>query len=160
MGIGPNPVCKGLLDQGLLALGDGGLLPVQHGGFPAVLVRNVVEDPHILEVQRLLQNLVAVDPARAVGAVDLDVPVIPVLAFDVPFPGVPGEAHMHIPLAVARGREQLEHELLHDLRRQPGCAEADGDFRRRQIGGLDALKGFYVDLIVGGAELRALSGLP
>ena len=67
---------------------------------------------------------------------------------------------MHIPLAVARGREQLEHELLHDLRRQPGCAEADGDFRRRQIGGLDTLQGLHVDLIISGAELRALSGLP
>ena len=160
MGIGPDPVGKGLLDQGLLALSDGCLLPVQDCGTFAILVFEVVKNTDVLEVQRLLHDLIAVDPACAVGAAGLDVPGVIGFALNVPLAGVFGVADMDVPLAISRCGEELEHKLFHNFRRQPGGAETDGDFRRCQVSGLNALQGFHIDRIICGAQLRALPGLP
>ena len=47
---------------------------------------------------------------------------------------------MDIPLAIPRRAEQLKHELLHNLRRKPRCAESYGNLTCRQINGLYRLK--------------------
>ena len=48
VGVFPYPVLERLLDQFLLALCDGGFLFVQHRGFLAAGIIDIIEDPHIL----------------------------------------------------------------------------------------------------------------
>ena len=48
VGVFPYPVLERLLDQFLLALCDGGFLFVQHRGFLAAGIIDIIEDPHVL----------------------------------------------------------------------------------------------------------------
>lgn len=108
-----------MLDELLLALGDGCLLAVEHRLLSAVRVLQIVEDAHISKIQGLLNDLVAVDPACAVGVGGLNVAPVVAFALDIPLAGVLGIVNMDVPLTVARGGEQLKGELLDELQRQP-----------------------------------------
>jgi len=129
----PNPVRERLLDQLLLALRDGRILFVQNRDFVTFRVLNVVNDTHIFEVERLLDNLVAVDPIRSVGAVGLDVALVIGFAVDAPLSGVGGVVDMDVPLTITGCVKQLKNELLDDIRGYPCSTQTDGDFACRQV---------------------------
>ena len=152
--IAPYPVCKGLFDKLLLALGDGGFFLVEHSRFPAVSVLDVVEDSYIPEVQGFLHDLIAVDSAGAVGVVGFYIAAVIGFPLHIPFAGVLCVVNMDVPLAVARGAEQLKHELLDDFRRQPCCAKPHGNFTCRQVNRLYRLKSTDILSVILGVELR------
>ena len=72
----------------------------------------------------------------------------------IPFTGVLRVVNMDIPLAVARGAEQLKHELLDGFRRQPCCAKPHGNFTCRQVNRLYRLKRTDILSVILGVELR------
>ena len=72
----------------------------------------------------------------------------------IPFTGVLRVVNMDIPLAVARGAEQLKHELLDGFRRQPCCAKPHGNFTCRQVNRLYRLKSTDILSVILGVELR------
>ena len=92
LGVLPDPVCKGILDGLLLLACQHGLLFVQHPlGLAAVILHRVV-DPHIPEIEGVLQNLVGAGPRRAESLVGHDVVVARFgLAFDPPLCGGRGK---------------------------------------------------------------------
>ena len=113
----PNPVRKSLFDKLLFALRDCCFLLIEHSRFLAVLILDIIEDPHVLQVQRLFHDLIAVDPARTIGVVRFDIRAVVGFTLHVPFTRVLREVNMDVPLAVPRCAEQLKHELLCNLRR-------------------------------------------
>ena len=74
----------------------------------------------------------------------------------IPFAGVLCVVNMDVPLAVARGAEQLKHELLDDFRRQPCCAQPYGNFTCRQVNRLHRLKSTDILSVILGIEFRTL----
>ena len=86
----PDPVCKGLFDQFLLALGDGGFLLVQNRNSLAGFIFQIIEDTNIFQVQSFLNDLVGIDPAGAIGVVGLDANPVNGFALDIPLAGVLG----------------------------------------------------------------------
>ena len=146
----PYPLLKRLLDLLLLGLRDGGLFLVQHGNTSSLCVLNIVEDPHVLQVEGLLQNLIAVDAVCAKGAVCPDIPAVAGLALNVPLAGIGREMNLDLPAGIKGRAEKLIHEILIVLRGNPGRAHADGDFRRRQVHRLHLLQRLHI----GGKKLR------
>ena len=157
VGIIPNPVRKSLLDKLLLALRDCRLLFIEHSSFLSVLILDIVEDPHILQVQRLFHDLIAVDPARAIGVVRLDIASVVGFALYIPFARVLREVNVDIPLAVSRCSEQFKHELLHDFRGKPSCAKSDGNLTGSQINRLHRFQRSHILGIVLRIKLCAAS---
>ena len=80
----PDPLGKGILDQLLLALRDGGFLLVEDSGFPAIGIVHIIENTDIFQVQGVLNDLVGVDAFGAVGADGLDIAAIRAFAFNAP----------------------------------------------------------------------------
>ena len=153
--IAPYPIGKGLLDKLLLALGDSRLFLVEHSRFLAVSVLDVVEDSYITEVQGFLHDLIAVDSTGTVGIVSFHIAAVVGFSLHIPFTGVLRVVNMDIPLAVARGAEQLKHELLDGFRGQPCCAKPHGNFTCRQVNGLDSLQRSHILGIILRIELCA-----
>ena len=139
----PKPVPKGLLDLSLLLLGQDGLLHVQHPLLPAFLVYYGVVYPHILQVQAVLNDVVGIDPLRAVGHVGRHIVRVAVLSFDPPFAAYVGVPYLDIPLSAPTGLQKLEDERLYILFRNPGRAQPDADFGCGQVLGLYLLQGGY-----------------
>ena len=156
VGIFPNPVRKSLLDQLLLALRDCCFLLIEHSCFPAVGILDIVKNSHITEVQGLLHDFIAVNSARSVGVVSFHIAAVVGLTLHIPFTGVLCIVNMDIPLAVARGAEQLKHEPLDDFRRQPCCPKPHGNFTCRQVNRLHRLKSTDILTVILGVELRTL----
>ena len=150
----PNPVRKSLFDKLLFALRDCCFLLIEHSRFLAVLVLDIIEDPHVLQVQRLFHDLIAVDPARTIGVVRFDIRAVVGFSLHIPFTGVLRVVNMDIPLAVARGAEQLKHELLDGFRRQPGRTESDRNLACLQVNRLHRLKRTNILTVIFGVELR------
>ena len=75
-GFRPNPFLKLLFDEVLLVLRDCGFLFVQHTGFPPVCIILGIENPHVPQIQRILDNLVGIDSLCAVGVVGTDVAAV------------------------------------------------------------------------------------
>ena len=67
--IPPDPVAESVFYGALLLLGDGGLLAVEHPLLIAVFIFDKIKDAHVLQVQRLLDNAVGVNPIGAEGHV-------------------------------------------------------------------------------------------
>jgi len=151
----PNPVRKSLFDKLLFALRDCGFLLIEHSRFLAVLILNIIEDPHVLQVQRLFHDLIAVDPARTIGVVRFDIRAVVGFTLHVPFTRVLREVNMDVPLAVPRCAEQLKHELLCNLRRKPGRTESDRNLACRQVNGLHSFQRSHVLGIILRIELCA-----
>ena len=85
----PNPFCKGVLNSLLLLLGKGGFFLVQHALFLAFCIQHRVIDAHVPQVQRILEDAVAIGAVGAVGHISGDVIASNHgLAFNVPFCGV------------------------------------------------------------------------
>ena len=155
VGIFPNPVCKSLFDKLLFALRDCCFLLIEHSRFLAVLVLDIVEDPHVLQVQRLFHNLIAVDAARTIGVVRFDISAVVGFTLHVPFARILREVNMDVPLAVSRCPEQFKHELLHNLRRKPCCTESDRNLACRQVNRLHSLQSSHILGIILRIELCA-----
>ena len=155
VGIIPDPVGKGLLDEILLTLGDGGFLLVQDGDTLAAFRFHIIEDAHILQVQRLLNDLVGVDPTGAVGIVGIDADSVQRLALNVPFAGVLGVVDMDVPAHVDGRTQKLEHELLHHSGRKPDGTQANGDLTGGQIHRLYCFQRLHI----GAVGFRQLLGV-
>ena len=151
--ITPNPVSKGLLDKLLLALCDSGFFLIEHSRFLAVLILDIVKDSHILEVEGFFHDLIAVDSCRAESIVRFDISTVVGFTLDIPFSGVLRIVNMDVPLAIPRCAEQLKHELLHDLRRKPRCAEPYGNLTCRQINWLHCLKSTDILAVIIGIKV-------
>ena len=151
----PNPVRKSLFDKLLFALRDCCFLLIEHSRFLAVLILDIIEDPHVLQVQRLFHDLIAVDPARTIGVVRFDIRAVVGFTLHVPFARILREVNMDVPLAVSRCPEQLKHELLCNLRRKPGRTESDRNLACRQVNGLYSLQCSHILGIIFRIELCA-----
>ena len=151
----PNPVRKSLFDKLLFALRDCCFLLIEHSRFLAVLILDIIEYPHVLQVQRLFHDLIAVDPARTIGVVRFDIRAVVGFTLHVPFARILREVNMDVPLAVSRCVEQVKHELLCNLRRKPGCTESDRDLACRQVNGLYSLQCSHILGIIFRIELCA-----
>ena len=86
----PDPVCKGLLDQFLLALGNGGFLLVQNRNSFSGFIFQIIEDTNIFQIQSFLNDLVGIDSACTIGVVSLDANPVNGFALDIPLAGVLG----------------------------------------------------------------------
>ena len=151
----PNPVGKSLLDQFLLALRDCCFLLIEHSSLLAVLVLDIIEDPHVFQIQRLFHDLIAVDPARTIGVVRFDIRAVVGFTLHVPFASILREVNMDVPLAVPRCVEQVKHELLCNLRRKPGRTESDRNLACSQVNGLYSLQRSHILGIILRIELCA-----
>ena len=108
----PDPLLKCLLDELLFSLGDGRLLLIQHRPLVSLAVLKVIEDTDVLEVQRLLHDLVAVDAVGAVGAVGANVGTVVGFPFDVPFTGEAGVVDVNVAAGPPWRVKELKHEPL------------------------------------------------
>ena len=82
----PNPTRKSVLEGLLLLLGQSSFFFVQHPLLLAVHILNGIIHPHIFQIQGVLQNLVTIGPAGAVGLVGGHIIITGLgLALDLPF---------------------------------------------------------------------------
>ncbi len=145
LGVFPYPVPKSVLDGLLFLLGQGGGVMVQNAAFLAVRVLDGIIDSHIAEVQSVLQDVIGVEPVRAIGGVGGNIIAgYSVFAGDVPFPGIFREIHMDFSLLDRRRFEQLIHKLLDIALIQPGGSQAQVDLRGSQVLGLGGFQGLHV----------------
>ena len=155
VGVFPNPVRKRLFDKLLFALRDCCFLLIEHSRFFAVLILDIIEDPHVFQIQRLFHDLIAVDPARTIGVVRFDIRAVVGFTLHVPFARILREVNMDVPLAVPRCAEQLKHELLRNLWRKPGRTESDRNLTCRQVNRLYSLQSSHILGIILRIELCA-----
>ncbi len=137
--VGPGPALEPGLDLGLLALGrDGGVL-VDLPALVPVLVPPVVVDLAPLEVEGVLEELVAGFPGNAPG---LHVQGVPGAAVGLhrPAHGLPGPDLAH----PGGHAELLLEEVLDGRLGHPGRAQPEGDELQVQGLGLDRLEGLHV----------------
>ena len=128
-GIFPEPVLEGVLHGLLLLLCQGGGLLVNDAALLAIGILHGVVDTDVLEVQRLLQNLVGVGTVCAVGHVGGHVVGTGHgLASDPPLGGDGGILHLDGTAHIVGRVKGLHHELLNVLRLNPRCAQPGFDF--------------------------------
>ena len=156
VGFCPNPFLKLLLNQVLFVLRDSGFLFVQHTDFPPLRIVFSIENPHVPQVQGVLDNLIGVDPLGAISVVGADIAAVNVLFRDIPFVGDFGIADMDAALILPRCSQKLKGKILDDIFGNPRRAQPHTDFPSGQILGLHLFQRFHVDS-VGGIFLRRLS---
>ena len=144
----PDPLGKGILDQLLLALGDGGFLLVEDSGFPAIVIVHIIENADILQVKCRFDDLIGVDALGAVGADGLDIAAILALTLDAPFTGDFRIVDLHAPLCAAGCPQRFKNKSAHIFSVQPCSAQPDGDFAGGEVGGLHLRERISVDLIL------------
>ena len=101
-GVFPYPVTESILNELLLLLCKHGLLLVQYALLIAVFILHGIEDTNIFEIQRFLDDLIAVDALCAVGYVGGNIAVIAVLVGDIPFCGQWGILHLDLAACIIR----------------------------------------------------------
>ena len=148
--IRPYPILKALLDKLLLCLSDCGFFFIQNCFLLAVCIFFIIEDTHILQVQRFLDNLVSIDTACAISAVRFDISSVVGFALDIPFSRVLGKMDFDVPLCISRRTQELKHKLLDNLRRKPSRTETDGNLTCRQVFRLHLLERFHIDTVIFG----------
>ena len=155
----PYPFTESVLDGLLLLLCKGGRLLIEHALLPAVRILHSIVDAHIPQVQRVLQNLVGVGSVRAVGGIRGDIGAgHDILAVDAPLGGMGREVYLDGTALVIRGIEQLVHEVLNVLRRDPRRAQPHVNVGRLQILGLCGFQRRHIGL-KGSVRLHSGSGL-
>ena len=132
----PYPFRKFLLDEFLPVLGNSSFLLVEDSFFIAVFILNIVEYPHILLVQGLLQNVIGGHAFGAVGGEYLYIAPVRVLFRDGPLAGNFGAQDFDAVPGVITGGKQFLHKLLVDVDWHPVGTDADADFPSAQICGL------------------------
>ncbi len=153
----PYPVLERQLEHGLLLLGKGRFLGIKNTPFIAVPVCYGIVNLCVLQIQRVLQQLIGADPRGAVGTVRRHI----VLADMGPVADIPGVdygriLHMDLISGIARGPERFVHELPDVLRVHPIRTQPDGNFRSVQVPRLYSFQGADVDLIGGVSTCRSL----
>ena len=130
----PYPVPERILYGLLLLLGEGGFLAVEDALFLAVRIPYGVVDPHVAQIQRILQNAVGVGAVGAVGHAGVDVVRgDAVLAGDVPLRRELRVVDIQDAAGIQRRLQQLEHELPDILLVDPRRAEAHLDLRSIKV---------------------------
>ena len=143
--ISPDPVRKFLFDLFLLSLSNGGLLRIQNSDLPTVSVIRIIENTHIPQIQRFLNDPVGVDALCTKGAVGANVGSVQTFPLDIPFAGIGTVMHLDIPFIDERGAQQFKHEILNDIRGKPCSAQSDSDFSRCQVNGLHRFQRLNID---------------
>ena len=156
----PDPLSKGILDQLLLALGDGGFLLVEDSGFPAIVIVHIIENADILQIQGNFDDFIGVDALCAVGANGLDIAAILALTLDAPFTGDFRIVDLHAPLCAAGCTQRFKNKSAHIFSVQPCSAQPDGDFAGGEVGGLHLRERISVDLILRVLFCLALGNRP
>ena len=142
--VSPYPLREFLLDEFLPVLGNGGFLLVEDSFFIAVFILDIVEYPHILLIQGLLQDVIGAHALGAVGGEYLYIASVRVLFRDGPLAGnFRAKDFDAVPGVISRGK-QLHHELLVDVDRHPVGTDADADFPSAQICGLYRFQRLYL----------------
>ena len=146
LGILPDPVCKGILDDLLFLLRQHSLPLVQHTlGFALGILDGVV-DADILQVQGLLQNLVGVGTGCAVGlGGDNVAPPRSRFALHTPFGGIRRISHLDRVAQIVGDLEGLGHKLLDNIRVEPRCTQAHINFGGFQFSGLRFGQRLHID---------------
>ena len=139
-----NPFLERFADHVLFLLGQNGLLLVQHAVL-SVRVPHDVVNLCVFQIQRVLQQLVAVDTIRAVGAVGHGIAGITAFARDVPHTADVRVLGLNGIAGLPTGRvKDLAHEIVEIVRLNPGCAESHFNFGGIQVLGLHALEILYI----------------
>ena len=117
----------------LLLLCEYGLLLIQNSDLSAVLIFYGIEYANILQVQSFLDDLIGIDPARAVGQRCGRIIEIGVLFRDVPLRRYGRILNAHPSFYPVVRIEKLIHEVLNYVRWQPRCTEAHVYLRSREL---------------------------
>ena len=142
----PHPVPEGILDGLLFLLGQRCFLFVQDTALLSFRILHRIVDPDILQVQRFLQDLIGIGPVGAVGHVSSHIIVAGIgLAVDPPLRGIGGIFHLNGSPQIIGHFKGLLHELLDDIRVQPGCPQPHIDLRGIQVFGLGLLQRCDID---------------
>ena len=144
----PDPFGKGVFNEFLLALGDGGFLLVEDSGFPAIGIVHIIKNTDILQIQGVLNDLIGVDALGAVGADGLDIAAIRAFAFDAPFTCDAGIVDLHAPLRAAGCPQRFEDKPADIFGVQPCSAQPDGDLAGGEVDGLHPRQRLGVDPIL------------
>ena len=129
LGVLPDPVGKSILDDLLFLLCQHSLPLVQHPLGLAFGILNGVIDADIFQVQGLLQNLVGIGTAGAVGlGGDNIAPPGGSFALHTPFCGIGRISHLDCMAQIVGDLERLGHKLLNNVRVQPCCAQPHINF--------------------------------
>ena len=127
----PHPVGKRRLELLLPGLRQRGLPLVEHAGLAAVRPLHRIVHARVVQIQRLLNDAVGVHALRAVGLRGKHAEPVHVFALDAPLRGDLGVVNMDAPARVEGRLQRFQHELFHDLGRNPRRAQPHGDLRRR-----------------------------
>ena len=144
----PDPFGKGVFNEFLLALGDGGFLLVEDSGFPAIGIVHIIKNADIFQVQSVLDDFIGVDALGAVGTDGLDIAAIRAFTFNAPLTGDAGIVDFHAPLRAARCPQRFKDKPADIFGVQPCSAQPDGDFAGGEVGGLHPRQRLGVDLIL------------
>ena len=139
-GILPDPLRKRPLDFVLFSLCNGRFLLVQHRFFVAVRILHIIKDPDILEIQRVLNDLIGIDSGGTVGAVGTDIVPVIIFAGDAPLRRCRNKSDLHPVAHPDRRAEQFKDELFDHIVRHPGGPKPHADLPRRQVGRLNRFK--------------------
>ena len=144
----PDPLSKGVFNEFLLALGDGGFLLVEDSGFPAIGIVHIIKNADIFQVQSVLNDLIGVDAFGAIGVERLHIAAILALALDAPFTGDFRIVDLHAPLCAAGRPQRFKDKPADIFGVQPCSAQPDGDLAGSEVGGLHLCECIGVDLIL------------
>ena len=146
LGVLPDPVGKSVLDCLLFLLGQHSLPLVQHPLGLAFGILNGVIDADIFQVQGLLQNLVGIGTAGAVGlGGDNIAPPGGSFALHTPLCGIGRISHLDCMAQIVGNLERLGHKLLDNVRVQPSSTQPYINFRCFQFSGLCFGQCIHVD---------------
>ena len=130
LGVFPDPVGKGILDDLLLLLCQHGVRFVQDALQLAFFIFDSVIDAHIFQVERVFQNLVGVGAGGAVGFGGDDVTSAHGrLALNAPFCGIGRISHFDCMAQIVGNLECFCHKLLDNFWSKPCCAQPHINFR-------------------------------
>ena len=153
----PNPLLKLLLNQVLFVLRDGGFFFIQDALLMPVRVLYGIENPHVPQIQGVLNNLIGVDPLCAIGVVGADIAAVNAFFRNIPFASDLGIADMDAALAMPRRSQKLKGKIFNHIFGNPRRTQPHTDFPSGQIFGLHLFQRLHIDRI-GGVALRRASG--
>ena len=134
VGVFPNPIMKRIFDCLLFLLGEGRFFGIEHTPFLSVGVCNGVIDPHIPQIQRILQNLVGIGSVRPIGHIGVYIAVGRLgFAGDIPFRRERRIVDFNTSPQIIRRLKGLYHKLLNIGFINPGCSQTNLNFRSVQV---------------------------
>ena len=145
----PYPIPESILNCLLFLLGKRSFLLVKDTALFTVRILHLVIDSHILQVQRILQNLIGIGTGGSVGHIAVHVAVAGrAFSFDAPFRRKFGKLYLNAPLQIKRRPEGLPHELIDIIRIDPCRTQTNVDLRSVQVFGLRLFQRLHIHLIL------------